>query len=115
MARGREDVQIVQYGHRRWRRISPHRRSRSSGYGASRLTEDTDCVVRRTRANLEMISDPSYQEIAAHRPAAVETSALIATIPWPSVARVRLLSQRWQKLIGGEKFGHGFRVPNTGS
>lgn len=31
---------------------------------------------------LEMVLDPGYQEIARHRTAALETSALIATEPW---------------------------------
>jgi uncharacterized protein (DUF1330 family) len=31
---------------------------------------------------IEMVSDPEYQEIAAHRTAALTTSELIATNPW---------------------------------
>ena len=45
---------------------------------------DAILVVRypSRSAFLEMVLDPAYQEIAAHRSSALRTSALIATDPW---------------------------------
>lgn len=46
---------------------------------------DTILAVRypSRAAFLDMVSSPDYQAIAVHRTAALTTSALIATDPWP--------------------------------